>query len=90
METEVFINTLGCYCISFVKIDNSPSLVFTAIVAVDTDCLSFNILSSSDIKYFTVLPIDELAVLILEYLEPSRVSAPDLHVVGSTSRLDIP
>jgi hypothetical protein len=65
-------------------------LVFTAIVAVHTDCLSFNILTSSDIKYFTVLPIDELAVLVLEHLEPSGVSAPDLHVVCSTSTLDIP
>jgi len=31
-----------------------------------------------------------LAVLVLEYLEPSRVSAPDLHVVGSSSILDVP
>jgi hypothetical protein len=31
-----------------------------------------------------------LVVLILEDLEPSRVGAPDLHVVGSSSALDIP
>jgi hypothetical protein len=31
-----------------------------------------------------------LVVLVLEHLEPSRVGAPDLHVVGSTSTLDIP
>jgi hypothetical protein len=29
-------------------------------------------------------------ILILEELPPTRVSAPDLHVVGSTSTLDIP
>jgi hypothetical protein len=62
----------------------------SVVVTKDTDCLSFSILSTCDIKYFTTLPIDELAVLILEYLEPSGVSAPDLHVVGLTSRFDIP
>jgi hypothetical protein len=31
-----------------------------------------------------------LILFKLEELEPSRVSAPDLHVVGLTSTLDIP
>jgi hypothetical protein len=90
MESEVFVKSLGLDWTSFVKIDNSPSLMSTVIVSKDTNCLSFSILGTCDIKYFTTLPIDELAVLILEYLEPSGVSAPDLHVVGLTSRFDIP
>jgi hypothetical protein len=31
-----------------------------------------------------------LTLLISEDLEPSRVGTPDLHVVGSSSTLDIP
>jgi hypothetical protein len=76
--------------VSFIKIYDSPSLVLSVIVSIDTDCLTFFILGTCDIKNFTILPIDELAVLVLEYLEPSGVSAPDLHVVGLTSRFDIP
>jgi hypothetical protein len=90
METEVFVESLGLDWTSFVKVDDSPSLMSSVIVTIDTNCLSFSILGTCDIKYFTVLPIDELAVLVLEDLEPSRVSAPDLHVVGSTRRLDVP
>jgi hypothetical protein len=90
MESEVLVKSLGLDWTSFVKIDNSPSLMSSVVVTKDTNCLSFSILSTCDIKYFTTLPIDELAVLILEYLEPSGVSAPDLHVVGLTSRFDIP
>jgi hypothetical protein len=90
MESEVLVKSLGLNSVSFVKIDNSPSLMNSVVVTKDTYCLSFSILGTCDIKYFTTLPIDELAVLILEYLEPSGVSAPDLHVVGLTSRFDIP
>jgi hypothetical protein len=90
MESEVLVKSLGLDWTSFVKIDNSPSLMSSVVVTKYSNCLSFSILSTCDIKYFTTLPIDELAVLILEYLEPSRVSAPDLHVVGLTSRFDIP
>jgi hypothetical protein len=90
IEAKVLVNSLGLDWTSFVNIKNSPSLVLSTVVSVDTYCLSFSILGTSDIKYFTVLPIDELAILILEYLEPSGVSAPDLHVVGSASALDIP
>jgi hypothetical protein len=60
------------------------------IVTPDTNSLTFYIFTTYNIKYFIVSPIDELTLLVLEYLEPSRVSAPDLHVVGFTSVLDIP
>jgi hypothetical protein len=43
-----------------------------------------------NIKSLLVGPVDELFLLILEELEPSRVSAPDLHVVGSSSVLNVP
>jgi hypothetical protein len=73
MESEVLVKSLGLDWTSFVKIDNSPSLMSSVVVSKDTNCLSFSVLGTSDIKYFTALPIDELAVLILEHLEPSRV-----------------
>jgi hypothetical protein len=90
MESEVLVKSLRLNSVSFVEVDNSPSLMRSVIVSKDTNCLSFSILGTCDIKYFTALPIDELAVLVLKYLEPSGVSAPDLHVVGLTSRFDIP
>jgi hypothetical protein len=65
-------------------------LVLSSIVAPNTYCLSFFIFASSNIKNLVVIPVHELAVLILENLPPSRVSAPDLHVVGFTRALDIP
>jgi hypothetical protein len=90
MESEVLIESLGLDWSSFVKIDNSPFLMLSIIVTPDSNGLTFFILGTSNIKYFTILPIDELVVLILEYLEPARVGGPDLHVVSSTCRLDIP
>jgi hypothetical protein len=90
VEVEILVDTLGWISLHFINIDNIPFLASTTAVAKNLDCLSFNILGSSDIKYFTVLPINELATLVLENLEPSRVSAPDLHVVGLTSTLDVP
>jgi hypothetical protein len=90
MEAPVFVKSLSLWSLSFVKIDDSPLLVLSSVVAPNSYLLAFNVFSSSYIKYFTILPIDELIFLILEHLEPSRVGAPDLHVVGSTSTLDIP
>jgi hypothetical protein len=70
MESEVLVKSLGLDWSSFVKIDNSPSLIPSTIVTIDSNKLTFFILGTSNIKYFTILPIDELVVLILEYLEP--------------------
>jgi hypothetical protein len=71
MESEVLVKSLGLNWSSFIKIDNSPSLMLSTIVTPDSDSLTLFILGTSNIKNFTILPIDELAVLILEYLEPS-------------------
>jgi hypothetical protein len=90
MEAPILVKSLGLDWSGFIKIDNSPSLMLSTVISKDSDSLSFFILGTSNIKYFTILPIDELVVLILEYLEPARVGGPDLHVVSSTCRLDIP
>jgi hypothetical protein len=45
--------------------------MFAFVVTPDSNLLSFNIFSSSDIEDLVVGPVDELAVLILENLEPS-------------------
>jgi hypothetical protein len=73
-----------------VKINNIPSLSLGSIVTPNSNWVAFNILAALDVKSLAALPVDELVVLILEYLEPSRVCAPDLHVVGSSSALDVP
>ena len=65
-----------------VKIENLPSLVVSIVSAPGNDLSAFFILSTMDIKAFVVLPVDEVLVLIGEDLPPSRVSAPDLHVVS--------
>jgi hypothetical protein len=90
VESEFFIKSLGLNLVSLVKIKNVPLLVSTAVVVVHTNSLTFNIFRSSNIKDLVVSPIDELVLLILEKLEPSRVGTPDLHVIGSTRALDIP
>jgi hypothetical protein len=44
MESEVLVESLGLVSTIFIKIDNSPSLVSIAILAIDDNSLSFNIL----------------------------------------------
>jgi hypothetical protein len=78
------LRTLG-----FVKINDIPFLGFGSVVTMYLNWASFSIITTFNIKHFTVVPVDELVTLILEDLPPSRVSAPDLHVVGSTRRFDI-
>jgi hypothetical protein len=90
VEAPFFAESLSLFTLSLIKIDNLPLLMLSSVVTINTNCLAFNIFSSFDIEYFAALPVDELVVFILENLEPSRVSAPDLHVVGSSSALDVP
>jgi hypothetical protein len=90
METELLVEALSSYLISLIKINNLPLLSFTSVVSKDTNCLTFFVLAAFDIKYLIVGPVNELIVLVFEYLEPSTVGAPDLHVIGFTSTLDIP
>jgi len=81
MESEVLINTLIFILSSLVNIEDSPLLVVALVVRPDAYSSSFFIFTSFNIKNLAVLPVDELFVLILEDLPPSRVGAPDLHVV---------
>jgi hypothetical protein len=91
MESKFFIQSLGFKLISLVKIKDLPLLTGASVVSEDSNALSFNIfVSSSYTKDLIVSPVDELVLFILEHLEPSRVGAPDLHLVCSTSALDVP
>jgi hypothetical protein len=90
MESEFLVNSLSLWTLCFVKINNSPSLVLSTVVTPHLNCRTFLIFASFNIEDLVGLPVDELILLILENLPPSRVSAPDLHVIGSTRALDIP
>jgi hypothetical protein len=90
VETKFFIESLSLSLWSLIGIENSPSLVSSIVVAPDTYCLTFNVFTSLNIKNLIVSNVNELLSSILEDLEPSRASAPDLHVIGFTCTLDVP
>ena len=56
---------------------------------VGDNVLSFMISTSFNIKNLVVLNIDQVVTLEFEELEPSGVGVPHLHVLASTSVLDI-
>jgi hypothetical protein len=60
-----------------------------SVVGPNSNWVAFNILAAFNVKSLVALPVDELTVLISENLPPSRVSAPDLHVIGLSTALDI-
>jgi hypothetical protein len=84
MEAPVLVESFRLWTLSFVKINNLPLLSSGSIVTPYLDRVSFFILTSSNIKNFSIVPVDKLIVLILEHLPPSRVCAPDLEVVCSS------
>jgi len=90
VESELIGHSLSWFFGSFVKIDNGPSLVDTTIVTINAYWLTFNIFFTGNFKDLLVLDIDELFFLISKDLEPSWVGAPDLHIISSSSILDIP
>jgi hypothetical protein len=71
VKTKFFIQSLGLNLASFVKIEDLPFLCFRSIVAPYLNWVSFNVLTSSYIKDLVIGPVDELALLISEDLEPS-------------------
>jgi hypothetical protein len=71
MEAKVFVDSLGLWALCFVKIDNLPLLMFASVVTPDTNLMAFFVFTSSNIKDLVVGPVNKLAVLILEDLEPS-------------------
>jgi hypothetical protein len=73
MESKVFADSLNLRSLCFVKINNIPLLSSSFVISKDSNCLTFFVLASFDIKDSLILPVDELAILIFENLEPSRV-----------------
>ena len=84
METEVLVESLGWILWCFVNIKNLPSLVGSVVSSIGNNSGSFSIFASSNIKAFSILEVDEVFTFILEDLPPSRVGAPDLHVLSSS------
>ena len=80
MHTKFRIEALSWNLIGFINIKDLPSLVGTVMFVVNDNSLSFLILSTSDIKSLSGLPIDEVFIFILEELPPFGVGAVDLHV----------
>jgi hypothetical protein len=71
MESKVFGDTLGLWALCFIKINNFPLLMSTSVIAPNSNLLSFFVFTSSNVKDLVVVPVDELAILILEDLPPS-------------------
>jgi hypothetical protein len=70
MESEFFVESLGLNLSSFIKINNLPLLVKSISLSKNSNCLTLNILVSSDIEVLSVLDINESVNLILKDLEP--------------------
>jgi len=71
MESKVLVDTLGLWALCFVEIDNIPLLSCRSVVGPNLNWVALFIFTSSNIKNLLALPVNELVVLILEYLEPS-------------------
>jgi hypothetical protein len=57
---------------------------------VDNNCLAFSVFVSANVEASLILNVAESFIIVCEDLEPSRVSAPDLHVLSLTCALDVP
>jgi hypothetical protein len=92
VESPVFVKPLSWFFLSLVNIDNFPSLLWLFTSIDDQDRLTFSILTILNIKTFTTSTVDvaEVVSLVFEQLEPSRIRAPDLHLISSSSTLDVP
>jgi hypothetical protein len=71
MESKVLVDTLSLWALCFVEIDNIPLLSCSSIAGPNLNRVAFFIFTSFNIKNLLALPVNELVVLILEYLEPS-------------------
>jgi hypothetical protein len=90
VESKFFIQTFSGSLLSFVKVKNLPFLVGFSSITPNTNLGSFFVFWLDDIKHFFVGPVNELTIFILENLEPTWVSAPNLHVVGLSRTLNVP
>jgi hypothetical protein len=90
MESKVFIESFLWYWLSFVKIDDFPSLVCTIMSRMYLDICHFFIYITFDGKAFLVLIVDEVLISIIEDLPPLRVSSPDVHDCLCSCALNVP
>ena len=60
------------YSCQYRSAKDCPLLVVSSVVAPDTNCLTFLVFASLDVKDLAVLPVYKLFILILEDLEPLR------------------
>jgi len=85
VESKFFVESLGLSLCLLVKIENLPSLVGSVGSSIELNSLTLNILRLEYINALVgLLDVAEVLSLIHEDLEPSRVGAPDLHVLGSS------
>jgi hypothetical protein len=90
VEAKFFVESLG-FSLYFIDIKNLPSLVGAIMSTMNLNLLSFFILSLEYIEASVgFLDVAEMFTWVHEDLEPSWVSAPDLHFLGLTWALDIP
>jgi hypothetical protein len=89
MESEFFIESLGFKLVSFVKIDDLPSLVNTFVVILNINWFTFYVFGSSQYS-LVVLEVDEVRSTVLEQLPPSWIGAPDLHIIWLSWALNVP
>ena len=82
MESKLFIESTSSIFFSFVKIDNLPFLVLSVVLLPDNDLSTFFIFTTMYIKTSLVVDVAEMLSFEDEYLEPLRVGAVDLHIVG--------
>ena len=90
MEAKFFVESLGLDWLSFVKIDDIPSLVCTIVSVMYLDICHFFIYITLDGKAFLVLPVDEVLISIIEDLPPFRASSPDVHDCLCSCALNVP
>jgi hypothetical protein len=84
-ETECFVKTLRLIWDSSVDVKDLPFLGLWVVLFPGLDWLSFNISSHVNIKDVVVLDVDEVLVLVLEYLPPSWLNLFEAEDVSSGS-----
>jgi hypothetical protein len=91
VESEVGIEAglLNVTSLDRVKIDDLPLLILSVVFLPGEYILSFGIFVSRNIKNLSILNIHDIGTIESEGLEPSGVGVPHLHVVRSTSILNI-
>jgi hypothetical protein len=92
VESELLVETLSLVILRLVKIDNLPSLTCIVVEVGKTSFLSFfiSVLVYPEAVSSALFIVAEVFFLIVEYLPPSAVGTPDLHVHGSSRVLDVP